>query len=315
MSNIIGTNNFHIVPLKKGNIDETKIQTYTEKSFMEIVKFLSNDNKNYYSYQLKSSKGLVVVIKGIESSVDSNDVREALEEGGFSIKSVVNIFNKNKVPQPMFKIELMPDSNKLKKNEIHPIYNLKYLLHRRITVEEPHKRNGPVQCTNCQEYGHTKAYCTLRSVCVVCGDLHPTSKCTLKKEDLNKKCSNCGGNHTANYRGCPVYKDLKSKLSQGIQARRNQMMNIPSNENIKIPVQISKPVNLKDNATQGSYANVVKGNTTQMQLPQNQPNGSVETMILNLTQCMTQFMASMQNMIQEVIKSQNQMLQTFLSKK
>ncbi|XP_039968629.1 uncharacterized protein LOC120780417 [Bactrocera tryoni] len=88
MSNIIGTNNFHIVPLKKGNIDETKIQTYTEKSIMEIVKFLSNNNKNYYSYQLKSSKGLVVVIKGIESSVDSNDVREALEEGGFSIKSV-----------------------------------------------------------------------------------------------------------------------------------------------------------------------------------------------------------------------------------
>ncbi|XP_049315764.1 uncharacterized protein LOC125779167 [Bactrocera dorsalis] len=75
LSNIIGTNNFHIVPLKKGNIDETKIQTYTEKSFMDIVKFLSDNNKNYYSYQLKSSKGLVVVIKGIESSVDSNDVK------------------------------------------------------------------------------------------------------------------------------------------------------------------------------------------------------------------------------------------------
>ncbi|XP_049316912.1 uncharacterized protein LOC125779682, partial [Bactrocera dorsalis] len=86
LSNIIDTNNFHIVPLKKGNIDETKIQTYTEKSFMDIVKFLSDNKKNYYSYQLKSSKGLVVVIKGIESSVDSNDVKEALEEGGFSIK-------------------------------------------------------------------------------------------------------------------------------------------------------------------------------------------------------------------------------------
>ncbi|XP_050326595.1 uncharacterized protein LOC126757051 [Bactrocera neohumeralis] len=65
LSKIVGTNNFHIAPLKKGNIDETKIQSYTEKSFMDIVKFLSIKNKNYYSYQLKSSKGLVIVIKGI----------------------------------------------------------------------------------------------------------------------------------------------------------------------------------------------------------------------------------------------------------
>ncbi|XP_039968600.1 uncharacterized protein LOC120780377 [Bactrocera tryoni] len=115
MSNIIGTNNFHIVPLKTGNIDETKIQAYSEKSFMDVVKFLSNNNKNYYSYQLKSTEGLVVVIKDIESSVDSNDVKEELEECGFSIKSVINIFHRNKVPQPI------------------------------ITVEELHKGNGPVQ--------------------------------------------------------------------------------------------------------------------------------------------------------------------------
>ncbi|XP_070075662.1 uncharacterized protein [Drosophila takahashii] len=70
--------------------------------------------------------------------------------------------NKNKKPQPLFKVELEPDSRTLKKNTVHPIYKLQYLLHLRITVEEPHKRNGPVQCTNCQEYGHTRGYCTLR---------------------------------------------------------------------------------------------------------------------------------------------------------
>jgi len=26
---------------------------------------------------------------------------------------------------------------------------------------------------------------------------------------VSKKCSNCGGDNTANYRGCPVYKELK----------------------------------------------------------------------------------------------------------
>jgi len=91
--------------------------------------------------------------------------------------------NRTQIPQPLFKVELEPDSRVLKKNEVHPIYNLQYLLHRRINVEEPHKRIGPVQCTNCQEYGHTRAYCSLRSVCVACGDFHNSANCPASKED------------------------------------------------------------------------------------------------------------------------------------
>jgi len=37
-------------------------------------------------------------------------------------------------------MEQVPDSKALKKNEVHLIYNLQFVLHRRITVEEPHKR-------------------------------------------------------------------------------------------------------------------------------------------------------------------------------
>ena len=130
----------------------------------------------------------MVVIKGIYSSVPHNEIKEALEELGYKIKTVFNIFNKNKVPQPLFKIELEPDNSKLKKNETHPIYSIKYLMHRKITVEEPHKRKMPVQCGNCQEFGHTKSYCSLRTVCVACGNQHPSSQCKLAKNGLDKKC-------------------------------------------------------------------------------------------------------------------------------
>jgi len=44
-----------------------------------------------------------------------------------------------------------------------------------------------VQCTNCQEYGHTRAYCSLRTVCVVCGDFHNSANCPVKKEDPKNK--------------------------------------------------------------------------------------------------------------------------------
>ena len=86
----------------------------------------------------------------------------------------------------MYRDELEPDSRKVKKNETHPIYSMKYLLHRRITVEEPHKRNGVVQCINCQEFGYTKTYYKLRSVCVACGDLHSSFQCEAAKQGLVK---------------------------------------------------------------------------------------------------------------------------------
>ncbi len=74
----------------------------------------------------------------------------------------------------MFRLELEPDAGREKEQGI---YNLKFLLYRKITVEEPKKRTGPVQRVKCQEYGHTKAYCTLNEVCVICGELHDSKQC------------------------------------------------------------------------------------------------------------------------------------------
>ena len=142
LTELVGNNNFHIVPVRKGGVPETKIVCYTEEHYRKIAKYLTEKNKNFYTCQLKISKGLQVVIKGIDASVEPREIKEALEELGYSTKNVTNIFNKNKVPQPMFRVELEPNTRKFKKSETHPIYSMKYLLHRSITVEEPHKRNA-----------------------------------------------------------------------------------------------------------------------------------------------------------------------------
>ena len=341
---LIGKNNFHIVPIRKGAVQETKIVVYTEDCYRKISNHLNESKKNFYTYQLKSSKGLIVVIKGIESSVDSGEIKEALEELGYQTRAVVNIFNKDKVPQPMFRVELEPDDRKLKKNETHPIYSLRYLLNRRIVIEEPLKRNGPVQCANCQEFGHTKNYCTLRTVCVACGDLHSSSECDILKKGLKRKCSNCGGDHSANYRGCPVYKELLKRLRESQNLKRNgfAVNTITVNPSVNVvnegvalatPYQPALP-------EMGSYANVLKTNLNRTQVPRKsggldnvvqtnvqQPNvpqnvGGLETFMQTLTQTvaslsqnMTNFMSSMQNTIQELLRAQNQMIQILLTKK
>jgi len=136
---------------------------------------------------------------------------------------VINILNRNKKPQPLFKVNLDRSSQKNNKNEVHPIYKLKYLLHRMITVEEPGTRRQPVQCTNCQEFVHTKTYCTLKSICVVCSDAHSTVNCPKNKNDSSiKLSSNCGEKHTANWRGCIVYKELKSRLNKRVDSARDR---------------------------------------------------------------------------------------------
>jgi len=79
-----------------------------------------------------------VVLKGIEPDVTPKEVIDALKENRISAKNVSNIINRKKELQPLFKGDLEPNIRLLKKNEVHPIYNM------------PHKMNGPVQCTNFQ---------------------------------------------------------------------------------------------------------------------------------------------------------------------
>ncbi|XP_065219654.1 uncharacterized protein LOC135845118 [Planococcus citri] len=78
------------------------------------------------------------------------------------------------------------------------------LLHTKVKVEPPAKKRELPQCKNCQQVGHTKTYCTRKPKCVKCGLDHETKQCRKKKENP-AKCANCDGDHTANWRGCPVY--------------------------------------------------------------------------------------------------------------
>ena len=311
----IGGSNFHIVPLKRDSLEETKIQVNDEDNYRKVISLLENKKVTYYTYQLKTSKGLIVVLKGIEPDVDIKEVKDALLLAGFETKNIHNIKNKNKDPQPLFKIELTPESSKCAKNQSHPIYNLRYLLNRRITVEAPRKNTNIPQCSNCQEYGHTRTYSALRPVCVICGGLHATANCPSKTGgNLVKKCNNCEGPHTANYRGCRVYKELKNKLL-------NRPKPVPKNSQYitkKFPHTVFQP--FADSSATGAltYAQAVQAGNQ----PQNDAvtqNASFEAALLNITNAITQIMTttmsqlvkSMQAMFQEFIQTQQQMFAKF----
>ncbi|CAD7093690.1 unnamed protein product [Hermetia illucens] len=126
LKSLIGKNNFYLVDLKRGKIRETKVQVSDEVKYCQVVSWLDGKGSHYYTYQLKSAKGLRVIIKGIDSDVDPNDIISDLKTKGFDVKTAHNVLNKSKIPQPMFKIELTAESSKIPKGRIHPIYHVKY---------------------------------------------------------------------------------------------------------------------------------------------------------------------------------------------
>jgi hypothetical protein len=93
------------------------------------------------------------------------------------------------------------------------IYKLEKLCYAIVRVEPKRKSREIPQCTRCQRYGHTKNFCKLDPRCVKCTGEHHFSACPNKKTDT-PTCVNCGDTHTANYKGCKFYQDVKEKVTR-----------------------------------------------------------------------------------------------------
>ncbi|KMQ93449.1 nucleic-acid-binding protein from transposon x-element [Lasius niger] len=82
------------------------------------------------------------------------------------------------------------------------------------------------QCTKCQAYGHTKNYCFRGPRCVKCAEKHLTADCPKKQKFNEVKCYNCGGNHSASYKGYEVRKQLQQKLFPRLREKKADKQDI-----------------------------------------------------------------------------------------
>jgi len=71
---------------------------------------------------------------------------------------------------------------------------------------------GRMQYKRCQRFGHTQRNCGYAPRCVACGGCHLSGGCLTPREQ--RQCCGCGGNHTANYRGCVKWKEAKAALAK-----------------------------------------------------------------------------------------------------
>jgi hypothetical protein len=169
----------------KSTTNALKFQTDTISSFRSVIKYLKEYNVDFYTYQLKDEKVYRIVIRKLYPSTKIEFIKEELGKNGHLAPNITNVLqNLTKIPLPLFFIDLEPALNKARK-------------------QLP-------QCMNCQNYGHTRHYCNSKPRCVRCSEQHSSESCT-KNRDLPAKCTLCGGDHPANYRGCEVFNNLQTR--------------------------------------------------------------------------------------------------------
>ncbi|KAJ4426234.1 hypothetical protein ANN_27046 [Periplaneta americana] len=67
--------------------NEIKLMAKTIDSYRKLVNFLSKDNAEFHTYQLKQDRAYRIVIRNIHNSTSIHDIKSAIEECGYKIGS------------------------------------------------------------------------------------------------------------------------------------------------------------------------------------------------------------------------------------
>lgn len=292
---LIGVDNF----MCKSTTNSLKIQTKDPSAYRALIQFLKTEEAEYHTYQLKEDKPLRVVIRNLHQTTPLTLIKEELEVRCFEVRQVTNVLHKvSKKPLPLFFVDLEPT---LQSNEI---FKLSSLLHCKIKIEEPYKPKTISQCFNCQQYGHTRAYCGYHPRCVRCGADHQSSACP-KSRDAPPKCVHCSQSHPANYKGCSIYKELQRREIPSAPSNR-----IDNNYKTKSNVQGSHPLNhTHTNPQKQTYAQATSN------IPANDTSPPInETHPPDLNKLITSFLDEFKSLINPLIALLTKVISKLLDK-
>ena len=268
--------------------DTVKINTQNPDTYRKLIRHFNSEKIIHHTYQMKQDRAYRVVIRNLHYSIPIDEIKEELQKKGHPVRNIFNIRHRvNKYPLSMFYVDLEPkDNNK-------EIYNLQYLHNMKINVEPPNKKNTIIQCTRCQLYGHSKTYCTRPHKCVKCGGNHMTTVCQKSKE-TPPKCALCSGEHTANYKGCTIYKDIQN--ARGKRTNGNQPIPV---RHTNTPHTIHPPNPQQHTHSNATYSQVLSNNHAPNQL---------DNLGLQLSTFLNEFKAMFTQLI-----NQNSMILSMLS--
>ena len=203
--------------LKNKNLLHSVInKAFTEKIGIDELKLTANGNLMIYpsskgdKYRIINNNKLFpncrkldigiekkyqLILKGISADDLSSDSK-FLDSTG--IKNVIPI-TKDNIQLRLCKIEV--ESQDIMDRYLNKGYVVINLF--KYKVEQIAK--PPPRCNKCKRFDHLTSNCNFTSTCGKCGSTdHSDETCS----ESERKCVNCGQNHSSYYRGCASYKEL-----------------------------------------------------------------------------------------------------------
>jgi len=149
-------------------------------------------------YVPKSMSTSIGCIYNVPLDITEEDIKEVLKTQNVSNCVILSYYNKEKKErQPSTTVKLFFNIPELPMK-----ISLGFRMYKtKVFVPKP------IQCFNCQQFGHMQSDCSKAKVCYKCGQQHETNECTATKP----KCVNCKGEHQSNSNTCP--KEIEKKLA------------------------------------------------------------------------------------------------------
>lgn len=218
-----------------------QLHTMSRSMFEEVQRVLKAGGVEYFTFDSPQSKPVKIVLSGYMAE-PVEDLKKDLADYDISPREIKILSKKQTTAGEHVLYLLFFDRGSFKIQDLRRIKNVYgYLVHWRYFTKRP---NDAAQCHRCQRFGHGSRNCTLSPKCVKCGASHLTENCTLPRKtalqqdnnaEQNKplvKCSNCSGNHTANYRGCP---SRKTYLEEIEKRKKKPVSRLPAKPSASVP--------------------------------------------------------------------------------
>lgn len=180
----------------------------SERDYNAIKSLLNENNIPYFTYSLKGDRPTKIILKGIHSSYEPQEIKAELVSNKVPVECIYPMFKKGKKPVDMFLVHLSKNANisDIKKNT-------KFVLNQAVHWESYVKKTIGTQCRKCQQFGHAASNCGMGYRCVKCVHQHKPNECPLDDKSP-PTCVNCNGNHTANSRNCSEYLKYVKRISE-----------------------------------------------------------------------------------------------------
>lgn len=183
--------------------DHIKYQVDNMADYRTVFKFCQDKNIPFFTHQQADKREKKIVIKGLPPEAEEEDIKRDLERQGFRVTMVYQ-YKKRDEDSKRLKDTATYTASLPKDQKWENIYQVRYILLTKVTIEDYENRQGPPQCKRCLRWGHTANYCWMPARCIRCGDYHERKDCRLKDSEP-ARCAGCKGAHPASWRGCSEY--------------------------------------------------------------------------------------------------------------